>query len=127
MPRLVKLSLEKSGQCTLPDAEPLRCQLVDRCDEYVSNGDEFRRFVVDLRATQHALALEVFADASGVPLGPLKDWLREPPADTAGASNRNLQRQPTRMVRAIEVAAAALPSDVTPASPRRAISIWCNC
>jgi hypothetical protein len=61
-------------KCTLPDAEPLRCQLVDRCDEYVSNG-------------QHgAPPLEVFAEASGVALGPLTDWLRKPPADTAGVS-----------------------------------------
>src|SRR5690606_25412076 len=41
--------------------------------------DEFRRFVLELHELHASVALDVFADAVGVPLGTLKDWLRHPP------------------------------------------------
>jgi hypothetical protein len=58
---------------------------VDRGARRQQYSDDFRRFVVGLRATHGALDLEVFAEASGVPLGTLKDWLRDPLGDAAGA------------------------------------------
>src|SRR5690606_15699906 len=42
-------------------------------------SDEFRRFVLELHELHASVALDVFADAVGVPLGTLKDWLRHPP------------------------------------------------
>ena len=42
-------------------------------------SDGFRRCVLDLRAEHAALDVEAFAAASLVPLGTLKDWLRESP------------------------------------------------
>lgn len=41
-------------------------------------SDGFRRLVVDLRAEHVTLELEVFAQATHVPLGTLKDWLSHP-------------------------------------------------
>jgi len=41
-------------------------------------SDGFRCFVLELRAEHEALQLEAFAEAAGVPLGTLKDWLRSP-------------------------------------------------
>ena len=41
-------------------------------------SDGFRRFVVALRAVHATLDLEAFAKATDLPLGTLKDWLREP-------------------------------------------------
>ncbi|MDH5247326.1 MAG: hypothetical protein OEW98_12780, partial [Betaproteobacteria bacterium] len=41
-------------------------------------SDGFRRYVLDLRAEHAALDVEAFAAAIEVPLGTLKDWLREP-------------------------------------------------
>jgi hypothetical protein len=54
-------------------------------------SDGFRRFVVDLRAEHTAVEIEAFAEATDIPLGTLKDWLRSPgpppdaPAPTAPA------------------------------------------
>ena len=42
-------------------------------------SDGFRHRVLDLRAEHAALDVEAFAAAVEVPLGTLKDWLREPP------------------------------------------------
>ena len=47
--------------------------------------DGFRRRVLDLRAEHAALDIEVFAAAIDVPLGTLKDWLRDPPPPVAQA------------------------------------------
>jgi hypothetical protein len=41
-------------------------------------SDGFRHFVLDLRAEHEALEIEVFAEATQLPLGTLKDWLRSP-------------------------------------------------
>ena len=49
-------------------------------------SDDFRRFIVGLRATHDALELEVFAEATNVPLGTLKDWLRTLPGADPDAS-----------------------------------------
>lgn len=52
-------------------------------------SDDFRRFVVELRAEHVTLEIEAFAKAIDMPLGTLKDWLRSPasppvaPAPTA--------------------------------------------
>jgi hypothetical protein len=46
-------------------------------------SDGFRRFVLDLRAEHEALEIEAFADATIVPLGTLKDWLRGPACSSA--------------------------------------------
>ena len=51
-------------------------------------SDGFRRFIVELRVEHAALDVEGFATAIDVPLGTLKDWLRDPitaaePADSA--------------------------------------------
>ncbi len=41
-------------------------------------SDGFRRFVLDLRAEHHSVEIEAFAEATRLPLGTLKDWLRSP-------------------------------------------------
>jgi len=46
-------------------------------------SDAFRRFVLDLRAEHEGVEIEVFAEAMGLPLGTLKDWLRSPASDAA--------------------------------------------
>jgi hypothetical protein len=56
---------------------------VDRAAERQHYSDSFRRFVVELRTTHETLDLVAFADAAGVPLGTLKDWLRAPPSVSA--------------------------------------------
>ena len=45
-------------------------------------SDAFRRFVLDLRAEHEAVEIEVFAEATGLPLGTLKDWLQRPASPT---------------------------------------------
>jgi len=50
-------------------------------------SDAFRRFVLEQRATHASLDVEAFSAAVGVPLGTLKDWLREPPAPPASESS----------------------------------------
>ena len=45
-------------------------------------SDAFRRFVLDLRAEHEAVEIEAFADATGLPLGTLKDWLQRPTSPT---------------------------------------------
>jgi len=45
-----------------------------------SYDDGFRHFVLDLREQYPALDLEAFAEATNLPLGTLKDWLRTPAA-----------------------------------------------
>jgi hypothetical protein len=56
---------------------------VQRGEQRHHYSDGFRRFVVELRAEHPALEIEVFAEATQLPLGTLKDWLRSPtsPAD----------------------------------------------
>lgn len=51
---------------------------VDRGAKRQRYSAEFRRFVLGLHITHASLALEVFADGVGVPIGTLKDWLRNP-------------------------------------------------
>ena len=48
-------------------------------------SDDFRRFILEQQAKHTALALEVFAAATHVPLGTLKDWLRTPPTAATAA------------------------------------------
>jgi hypothetical protein len=54
---------------------------VDRGSERKRYSSSFRRFVLRLRVDHASLSVERFADAAGVPLGTLKDWLREPTCD----------------------------------------------
>lgn len=54
---------------------------VDRGAERKRYSTSFRRFVLRLRVDHASLSVERFADAAGVPLGTLKDWLREPTSD----------------------------------------------
>ena len=49
-------------------------------------SDGFRRCVLDLRAEHAALDVEAFAAAALVPLGTLKDWLRESPPPPVAAT-----------------------------------------
>ncbi len=46
-------------------------------------SDAFRRFVLDLRAEHASVEVEAFADATELPLGTLKDWLRSPASPSA--------------------------------------------
>lgn len=55
---------------------------VDRGAERQRYGDDFRRFVIDLSIKHGALGLDGFAEAAGVPLGTLKDWLRAPDSES---------------------------------------------
>lgn len=48
-------------------------------------SDGFRYFIVDLRSKQTTLDTETFAVAANVPLGTLKDWLRDPITAIAAA------------------------------------------
>ena len=50
-------------------------------------SDGFRRFIVELRAEHAALDVEPFASAVDVPLGTLKDWLRDPIASAESAES----------------------------------------
>jgi hypothetical protein len=49
-----------------------------RAGERQGYSDGFRHFVLELRGAHAALDLEAFASATQVPLGTLKDWLRDP-------------------------------------------------
>lgn len=51
---------------------------VDRGAERNRYSDGFRRFVLDLHEQHPSVSLDVFAVAISVPLGTLKDWLRNP-------------------------------------------------
>jgi hypothetical protein len=48
-------------------------------------SDDFRHFLLEQQAKHTALALEVFAAATHVPLGTLKDWLRTTPTAATAA------------------------------------------
>jgi hypothetical protein len=50
-------------------------------------SDGFRRFIVELHAEHAALHVEPFASAVDVPLGTLKDWLRDPMASAESAES----------------------------------------
>jgi hypothetical protein len=39
-------------------------------------SDAFRRFILDLVETRRDVSLDAFADAAGVPVATLRDWLR---------------------------------------------------
>jgi hypothetical protein len=54
---------------------------VDRGAERRGYAPGFRHFVLELYSKHAALALDAFADAAGVPLGTLKDWLRGPASE----------------------------------------------
>lgn len=41
-------------------------------------SDAFRRFMLDLRAKHEALDVDAFATAAHVPVGTMKDWVRDP-------------------------------------------------
>lgn len=60
---------------------------VDRGAERQRYGDDFRRFVLELSVEHSALGLDAFAEAAGVPLGTLKDWLRVPASVTEAPSD----------------------------------------
>lgn len=49
---------------------------VDRGCERQRYSEGFRRFILDLRDSHMAIALEAFAFATEIPVGTLKDWLR---------------------------------------------------
>jgi hypothetical protein len=72
---------------------------VDRGAERQRYSTEFRRFVLGLHITHASLALEVFADGVGVPIGTLKDWLRIPceshEAPTSQAPHRTSSKRCT--------------------------------
>ncbi len=51
---------------------------VDRGAKRQRYSAEFRRFVLGLQLTHASLEFEAFADGVGVPIGTLKDWLRNP-------------------------------------------------
>lgn len=51
---------------------------VDRGAKRQRYSRDFRRFVLGLWMTRASLGLDVFADGVGVPIGTLKDWLRDP-------------------------------------------------
>jgi len=51
------------------------------------DSDGFRRFIVELRAEHAAFDVEPFATAVDVPLGTLKDWLRDPIASAESAES----------------------------------------
>ena len=51
---------------------------VERGPQRQHYSDGFRYFMIELRAEHAALEVEAFAEATAVPLGTLKDWLRSP-------------------------------------------------
>lgn len=68
---------------------------VDRGGERLRCSDDFRRFVIRLRAEHDSLPIEVFADAVGIPLGTLKDWLRTTPGDAPSPPAETIASAPT--------------------------------
>ena len=56
-------------------------------------SDGFRHFILEQRAVWESIALEQFAAAVQVPLGTLKDWLREPLAASSPAKNTTAPAQ----------------------------------
>lgn len=54
---------------------------VDRGAERQRYAEAFRRLVIDLHAKYASLDLDSFARAVSVPLGTLKDWLRDPTSE----------------------------------------------
>jgi hypothetical protein len=69
------------------------CVHKDRVRQQYSDG--FRHFLLQQRAVYASMALEQFAAAVKVPLGTLKDWLREPPcaADPAPSQSEKAPHQ----------------------------------
>ena len=51
---------------------------VERGERRQHYSDGFRCFVLELRVKHAALEIDTLAEATGVPLGTLKDWLRSP-------------------------------------------------
>lgn len=63
---------------------------VDRGARRQQYSDEFRRFLLGLVHTHASLELEAFAQAARIPLGTLKDWIRNAPVsagDDAAATS----------------------------------------
>lgn len=59
---------------------------VDRGPKRQRYSAQLRRFVLGLRATGASLDLAVFADAVGIPMGTVKDWVCNPPSEAAAAT-----------------------------------------
>lgn len=76
---------------------------VDRGAERQRYGDDFRRFVLELSAEYSALGLDAFAEAAGVPLGTLKDWLRAPAGESEAPSSAALAPASTPDVETLQV------------------------
>lgn len=70
--------------------------------------DAFRRFVLDLLMTHRDVSLDAFADAAGVPLATLRDWLRGGVAATTSPSTL----------------AAVVPPDPTQPQVETLLSLW---
>lgn len=83
------------------------CVHQDRVRQQYSDG--FRHFLLEQRAVWDCLALEEFAAAVQVPLGTLKDWLREPPCAWV----------PTK-----STAAPAAQTDLEPAHIQTVLQAW---
>jgi hypothetical protein len=92
LPTLVRAPGRPAKEASSPpsDADPTREVLgyvmshpgcVDRGAERQRYTDGFRRFVLALRTKHASLEQGAFADAVGVPLGTLKDWICNPPSD----------------------------------------------
>jgi len=57
----------------------------ERSEQRATYSDSFRRFVLELRSPGQPgtdLTVEQFAEATGVPLGTIKDWLKAAPLET---------------------------------------------
>lgn len=76
---------------------------VDRGAERQRYGDGFRRFVVELRTVHETLGLDAFAEAAGVPLGTLKDWLRAPVSASDEPTGQALAPAPAADVEMLHV------------------------
>lgn len=76
---------------------------VDRGAERQRYGDDFRRFVIELSVEHSALGLDAFAEAAGVPLGTLKDWLRAPAGESEAPSRDVPAPAPTEAVETLQV------------------------
>lgn len=62
----------------------------ERSEQRATYSDSFRRFVLELRSPGQPgadLTVEQFAEASGVPLGTIKDWLKAAPLDAPGSGD----------------------------------------
>jgi len=74
---------------------------VDRGAARNRYSDGFRHFVLGLHEQDTSVALDILSEATGVPLGTLKDWLRHPTRDAheepQGASTADYGDDPTSL------------------------------